>query len=303
MKKHTSVPAVLIPLEAQLRNISALRWETMGVCAWGCWSMRKTVVVGDEDCSQFGTDCSGVLHLPEDVVDGVAQEAFPVVRRQKFGPQYCHELLKVHLAVPCGTQRKQQRERETEIQTDTQTRRQATAKCVYQFISLAKTKQIASRQINRRMRPGPWQTPTHLSNRCWLWAQVVIEGRFFANWNSEEAPGFVCVLCILLQHAPTDRNQQAPCGVTVTKHFCLSACVMDLNLALWSYIFPLLVVPNFPFIDKKIAFKGLCCSLSSHIGKLITVQLHQAFSCNTINPSHNSSKIWQLLFLKNAASR
>lgn len=45
---------------------------------------------------------SFVFHLPEDVVDGVAQESFSVVRRQQFGPQYRHELLKVHLAVPCG---------------------------------------------------------------------------------------------------------------------------------------------------------------------------------------------------------
>lgn len=43
-----------------------------------------------------------VSHLPEDVVDGVAQESFSVVGRQKFGPEYRHELLEVHLAVPCG---------------------------------------------------------------------------------------------------------------------------------------------------------------------------------------------------------
>lgn len=161
--------------------------------------------------------------------------------------------------------------RETEIQTDAQSRRrQAAAKShIYQFISLAKTKQIASRQTNRRMRPGPWQTPTHLSNRCWLWAEVITEGTFFANWNSD-ATRFMCVLCILLQHAPTDRNQQAPCGVTVSKHFCLSSCVIDLNSALWSYIFPLMMLPNFPFIDKKTALIGLCCSLCSHIGKLVT---------------------------------
>lgn len=49
-------------------------------------------------------DCSGVSDLPEDVVNGVAQEAFPIVRRQKFGSQYCHELLKVHLAIACWTE-------------------------------------------------------------------------------------------------------------------------------------------------------------------------------------------------------
>ena len=58
---------------------------------------------------------TAVLHLPKDVVNGVAQEALPVVRRQKFGPQYCHELLEVHLAVPCGTHRKKrQRFRRTQ---------------------------------------------------------------------------------------------------------------------------------------------------------------------------------------------
>lgn len=41
-------------------------------------------------------------HLPEDVVNSVAQETFSVVRRQQLGPQYCHEFLKVHLAVPWG---------------------------------------------------------------------------------------------------------------------------------------------------------------------------------------------------------
>lgn len=40
-------------------------------------------------------------HLPEDIVDGVAQESFSVVGRQQFGTEYCHELLKVHLAIPC----------------------------------------------------------------------------------------------------------------------------------------------------------------------------------------------------------
>lgn len=40
-------------------------------------------------------------HLPEDVVDGVAQESFSVVRRQEFGSQYRHKFLKVYLAVAC----------------------------------------------------------------------------------------------------------------------------------------------------------------------------------------------------------
>lgn len=44
---------------------------------------------------------SFVSHLPEDIVDGVAQESFSVVGRQQFGTEYCHELLKVHLAIPC----------------------------------------------------------------------------------------------------------------------------------------------------------------------------------------------------------
>lgn len=42
-----------------------------------------------------------VSHLPEDVVNGVAQKSFSVVGRQQLRPQYRHELLKVHLAVPC----------------------------------------------------------------------------------------------------------------------------------------------------------------------------------------------------------
>lgn len=88
--------------------------------------MRKRGGEDDEDCSGYGRDCGGDLHLPEDVVDSVAQEAFPVVRRQKFGPQYCHELLKVHLAVPCGTHREQREE--TDIQTDAQSRRRDAAK-------------------------------------------------------------------------------------------------------------------------------------------------------------------------------
>lgn len=84
------------------------------------------------------TDCSGVLHLPEDVVDGVAQETFPVVRRQKFGPQYCHELLKVHLAVPCGvgggTQDAAQRDRDSD-------RRGGIMRFLPVLFPLAKTKQ------------------------------------------------------------------------------------------------------------------------------------------------------------------
>lgn len=58
--------------------------------------------VNDEKLSlcQLGGS-SFVSHLPEDVVDGVAQEAFSVVGRQQFGPQYRHELLKVHLAITC----------------------------------------------------------------------------------------------------------------------------------------------------------------------------------------------------------
>lgn len=46
------------------------------------------------------THSNFVLYLPEDVVDGVAKESFSVVRRQQLGPQYRHELFKVHLAVP-----------------------------------------------------------------------------------------------------------------------------------------------------------------------------------------------------------
>lgn len=70
--------------------------------------------------SEDDEDCSGGSDLPEDVVNGVAQESFPIVRRQKFGPQYRHELLKVHLSIACRrTHGKTQRE--SQIETDTKT--------------------------------------------------------------------------------------------------------------------------------------------------------------------------------------
>lgn len=48
MKTLASFPAALIPLEAQLRNISVLWWSwgKQQVCARGCWRMRKR---GGED--------------------------------------------------------------------------------------------------------------------------------------------------------------------------------------------------------------------------------------------------------------
>ena len=38
-------------------------------------------------------------YLPEDIVDGAAQETLSVVRGEELGSEYRHELLKVHLAV------------------------------------------------------------------------------------------------------------------------------------------------------------------------------------------------------------
>lgn len=45
-------------------------------------------------------DPISVFHLPEDVVNGVAQKPFSVLGRQQLWTQYRHELLEVHLAVP-----------------------------------------------------------------------------------------------------------------------------------------------------------------------------------------------------------
>lgn len=267
MKKHTSFPAVL--LEAQLRNIS----DDMRVFGdrrvfgdaevWGREVVRMMKIVHDkEKIAAACFTCQKMLSMV------LPRKPSLLSEDRSLGPSIVMNSSKSTWPSPVG-HTGSSKERQTFRRTHKVAARPQAKSHVYQFISLAKTKQIASRQTNRRMRPGPWQTPTHLSNRCWLWAEVATEGTFFANWNSD-ATRFVCVLCILLQHAPTDRNQQAPCGVTAGKHFCLSSCVIDLNSALWSYIFPLLMLPNFPFIDKKTALIGLCCSLCSHIGKLVT---------------------------------
>lgn len=73
------------------------------------WRME---VINDEDREQWETDSNFVFHLPEDVIDGVAQESFSVVGRQQFGPEYRHELLKIHLAVPCGKHTEKQGDRQ-----------------------------------------------------------------------------------------------------------------------------------------------------------------------------------------------
>lgn len=40
-------------------------------------------------------------YLPKYAVYCVSKEAIPCFRRQKFGAQYRHEFIKIHLSIPC----------------------------------------------------------------------------------------------------------------------------------------------------------------------------------------------------------